>query len=57
MNSDQLKGKAKDIKGDLKQRVGGARKDAAQQGEGLVDQAVGKIQKGYGDLKEKLKKS
>jgi uncharacterized protein YjbJ (UPF0337 family) len=55
VNEDHLKGKAEEIKGDVKQRVGGATKDRSMEGEGLVDEAKGKVRQAAADLKDKVK--
>lgn len=54
MNKDQIKGKANQIKGEIKDRAGGALGDAKMQTEGKTDKATGKIQEGIGDLKDKV---
>ena len=52
MDKDRIKGKIDEIKGDIKERVGGATKDRSTQGEGMLDQAKGKVQGGFGKLKD-----
>jgi uncharacterized protein YjbJ (UPF0337 family) len=54
MNEDQMKGKANQAKGEVKDRAGGALGDNSTQAEGKMDKVGGKIQEGYGNLKEKL---
>ena len=54
MNCDQIKGVAKDVKGDIKKGIGEATGDKALVDEGNLDKAEGKIQKGAGDLKSKI---
>jgi uncharacterized protein YjbJ (UPF0337 family) len=54
MNDDQIKGKEKQVKGEVKDRAGGALGDNSTQAEGKMDKAGGKIQEGYGNLKDKL---
>jgi uncharacterized protein YjbJ (UPF0337 family) len=56
MNKDQIKGKAEEIKGEVKERVGGATKDRSMQGEGWIEEKKGKIRQGVGDLKEDVKR-
>jgi uncharacterized protein YjbJ (UPF0337 family) len=51
MNKDQLKGHVKDIAGKVQGKVGDATDDQEQQAKGMKNQAEGKLQKGYGDLK------
>lgn len=55
MNKDQVQGRATQAKGDIKEAAGKAVGNQKLQGEGLVDQAKGKTQAGYGDAKEKVK--
>ncbi len=52
MNRDQIKGKAKEIKGDIKKRIGGATEDPGKQAEGWLEEQEGKVQKKVGDLEE-----
>ena len=52
MNKDQIKGKIDEIKGDVKERIGGATKDRSTQAEGWMENKKGKVQGGVGDLKE-----
>ncbi len=54
MNKDQIKGKIEEIKGDVKQRIGGASKDRSTEAGGLIDEQKGKLRKGVGDVKEDL---
>ena len=55
MNKDQVQGRATQAKGDVKEGAGKLVGNQKLQGEGLVDQAKGKTQAGYGDVKEKVK--
>ena len=55
MNKDQVKGRATEVKGDIKEAAGKMVGNQKLQGEGLVDQAKGKVQAGLGDAKEKVK--
>ncbi len=55
MNQDQAKGIGKQVKGAVKDAVGGATGDTSTQIEGKIDKATGKVQQGYGDAKEKVK--
>ena len=55
MNRDQVRGRATEAKGDVKEAAGKLVGNQKLQGEGLVDQAKGKTQAGYGDAKEKVK--
>ncbi|WP_158045436.1 CsbD family protein [Skermanella pratensis] len=54
MNRDQIAGTAKDIKGDVKKGIGDLVGNPALKDEGNLDKAEGKIQKGVGNLKDKL---
>ncbi len=54
MNDDQLKGKMDQLKGGIKQGVGGALGDKRTEREGTADRVGGKVQEGIGNLKEKL---
>jgi uncharacterized protein YjbJ (UPF0337 family) len=54
MNSDQIKGAAKDVKGDVKKGIGEATGNQKLVDEGNLDKAEGKIQKGVGDIKDKI---
>ena len=53
-NEDQVKGKAKDIGGGIKEGVGDAIGNDKMKRDGQADQAEGKVQKGVGDAKDKL---
>ena len=55
MDKDRIKGKIDEIKGDVKQRIGGATKDRSTQGEGFVEEQKGKLQGGVGKLKDELR--
>jgi uncharacterized protein YjbJ (UPF0337 family) len=57
MNKDQVKGRATEVKGDIKEAAGKAVGNRKLQGEGMIDQAKGKAQAGYGDAKEQVKKA
>ncbi len=56
MNKDQIKGKIDEIKGDIKERIGGASKDRSTQAEGWVENKKGKVRSGVGDVKDELEK-
>ncbi len=53
-NEDQVKGKAKDIGGGIKEGVGDAIGNDKMKRDGQADQVEGKVQKGVGDAKDKL---
>ena len=54
MNKDEFKGKANQLKGRAKEKAGELTDDPELQGEGLADQAKGKVQEGLGAAKRKL---
>ena len=56
-NKDQLGGVVKQAKGAVKEAVGKATGNRQTQAEGTAEKLSGKVQKGYGDLKEKVKKA
>jgi uncharacterized protein YjbJ (UPF0337 family) len=56
MNSDQVKGRIAQVKGDLKKVAGRVTGNRRLQGDGLIDHARGKAQAVYGDSKERLRK-
>ena len=57
VNKDQVAGVAKQIKGSVKQAAGKATGNRQTQAEGTADKVAGKVQKAYGDLKDKVKKA
>jgi uncharacterized protein YjbJ (UPF0337 family) len=56
MNSDQIKGKVKDVAGGAQKHAGRAAGDGDQAAKGSATQAEGKVQKKMGDVKSGLKK-
>lgn len=54
MNKDQIAGKAKQVKGDVKETVGKVFGDKSLENEGKAQNTVGKVQQGYGDVKDDL---
>lgn len=56
MNSDQLKGKWTQFKGELKKKWGKFTDDDLTQIEGDYDKFVGKVQEHYGDKKDEVLK-
>ncbi|MGM0421322.1 MAG: CsbD family protein [Bacillota bacterium] len=56
MNDDLLKGKWKQLKGELKNKWGKLTDDDIQQIEGNREKLIGKIQEKYGKDKEEAKK-
>jgi len=57
VNRDQVAGIAKQIKGSVKQTAGKATGNRRTQVEGAADKVGGKMQKAYGDVKEKVRKA
>lgn len=57
MNKDQIKGKTKEIAGDIQEATGKMVGSKEQQAKGLKKQVSGKMQKAVGDVKESVKKS
>ena len=51
-NDDQAKGKGKDIGGKIKEEAGDLTGNDKMKHEGQADQAEGKVQKGWGDVKD-----
>lgn len=56
MNKDQIKGRVKEAKGKAKEVAGKVVDDKDLEEEGMVEKTIGKVQAGYGDLKDDLKK-
>ena len=56
MNSDQIKGKAKDIGGKIQEEAGKVVGSSEQQAKGLANQAEGKVQEKYGNVKDSVNK-
>ena len=56
MNKDQVKGYVKQVKGQVKKTTGKILGDKTLETKGTLQNAAGKIQKGYGDAKEVIKK-
>jgi uncharacterized protein YjbJ (UPF0337 family) len=52
MNSNQVKGSAKDLAGKVQQKAGKAFGSTSQQAKGLAKQVEGKVQKGVGNAQE-----
>ncbi len=54
MNSDEVKGKAEQLKGKGKQGVGDMIDDPELKGEGMGDEAKGEAQEAFGTAKRKV---
>ena len=57
MNSDTLAGKLDKTKGKAKSAVGEATGDSSLKSKGTLDKVSGAIQKGVGDVREKVEKT
>ena len=57
MNKDQIKGRIKKATGKAKEATGNIVDDKDLEEEGMIEATIGKVQAGYGDLKDDLKKS
>jgi uncharacterized protein YjbJ (UPF0337 family) len=57
VNEDQIRGRADQVKGKVKEVVGNAVGDKAMEKKGKLRKIKGKSQAAYGDLKEEIKKS
>ena len=55
VNKDQVKGVGKQVKGSVEQTTGRVTGNRRTEAEGAVEKTVGKVQKGFGDIKEKVK--
>jgi uncharacterized protein YjbJ (UPF0337 family) len=56
MNKDQVKGRVKTSKGKAKEAAGKLVGNDRLKAKGQIDQIAGKVQAGYGDIKNDLKK-
>ncbi len=56
VNKDQVKGRAKEVKGNIKEAAGKVVGNDKLKVEGRFDKAAGKAQGAYGDLKDAVKK-
>ncbi len=57
MNKDQVKGRVNEAVGKGKQVVGGQTGDVDQHDEGMGQELKGKVQKTFGDIKNKISKA
>ncbi len=57
MNKDQVKGRVEQAAGKTKKGFGKVFGNKEMEQEGMLQDANGKIQAGYGDVKEEIKKS
>jgi uncharacterized protein YjbJ (UPF0337 family) len=56
MDKDRIKGKWEQVKGEVKDRVGGATKDRSTQAEGILEKKKGEVREGYGEAKDEMRK-
>lgn len=56
MNKDQIKGRVEEAKGKVKEAAGVILDDETMEAEGAIQKNIGKVQAGFGDLKEDVKK-
>ena len=57
MNKEQVKGRLKEAKGDIKKGAGKIVGNESLEAEGHVEKAAGKVQTAYGDLKNAVDKN
>ena len=57
MNKDQIKGRTDEAKGGMKKVAGKVVGNKDLEIEGKIQNAHGKVQAGFGDLRDKVKKS
>ncbi len=55
MDSDRIAGTAKEVKGAVKDTVGKAVGNDRLRADGMADKAEGKVQKNYGEAKDKAR--
>ena len=55
VNKDQVKGVGKQAKGSVKEATGRVTGNRRTEVEGAAEKTAGKVQKGFGDVKEKVK--
>lgn len=54
MNKDQIKGRAKEAMGQLKEGIGKATGKETLRAKGIAEKVAGKVQAGFGDTKHQL---
>jgi uncharacterized protein YjbJ (UPF0337 family) len=54
MNRDELNGKAKELKGRMKQGLGDLTDDEELRDEGVAEEAEGEVQQGFGKARRKV---
>lgn len=56
MNKDQVKGTVKKAEGKIREQAGKVLDNETMEAKGKIKHEEGRIQKGYGDVKEEMKK-
>jgi uncharacterized protein YjbJ (UPF0337 family) len=56
MNKDQVKGRAKEAAGKIKEVTGKVVGNKSLEGKGMAEKTLGKIQKGMGDARNQARK-
>jgi uncharacterized protein YjbJ (UPF0337 family) len=57
MDKDEIKGKAEQAKGFVKEKIGQATNDPDLEAEGTVERGAGKVREGVGQVKDKAKRA
>jgi len=57
MDKDRVKGSFDQTKGKVKEKVGGLTGDQKMKGEGIADQAIGKVKNMIGSAKDKIRET
>jgi len=57
MDKDEIKGKAEQIKGAAKEKIGQVTGDEELEAEGTVDRATGQVREKVGEAKDKVKRA
>jgi len=57
MNKDELKGKAENLKGRIKEAFGALSGDKRKQAEGTVERAGGAVREAYGKAKDEVSRT
>lgn len=55
MNKDQVKGRIKEAQGSVKEVTGKIVGNKELEQKGKIEKSIGKVQSGYGDIKEDIK--
>jgi len=57
IDKDRVKGSFDQVKGKVKEKVGGLTGDQKMKGEGIADQAIGKVKNMIGSAKDKIRET